>query len=263
MKIQPYIDKLNASQQYKQFIKKYKDAFLVAGFFILDYEMNKNIHQIDFYLPSQKKFAAFSLDEGVALQILNTVSKKVPEKLEMKTNIDLDALHGILEDEMKNRNITEEIRKIIAIVQTVKGRKIWNINSVLSGMDILKAHVDDESKTILKMEKTSIMDIMKKMPMPQQQPMEMQKSPEPGVEMETEPQKLDVQGPQTEEEAEDAIKKLDDLEKDIEKEKERLKQATATKGKNNQNNIKTMVKDIPVKKNNQVKKVSQTKKSSK
>ncbi len=215
MKIKPYVEKLNASQAYKSFVKKYNDAFLVAGFFILDIEMGKNIHQVDFFIPSEKKFAAFTLDGGVNLQILDTTVDKIPEKLDINTKIDLDAIQGILEDEMKNRNMTEEIKKIIAVIQNVKGKKIWNINSILSGMEILKAHIEDESQTVLKMEKTSFSDIMKKIPI--------EKMQTPAAE--------EVQEPQSEEEKEDQIKKLEKLEEEIEKEKQRLKKTPALKKK--------------------------------
>lgn len=211
MKVQPYVDKLNESPEFKDFKQKNSDAFLVAGFFILDLEFGKNIHQVDFFIPSKKKFAAFTLDGKVNVQILDTVTDKTPEKLDIKTEIDLDALKGIIEDEMKNRNMTEEIKKIIAVVQCVKGKKIWNINSVLSGMEILKAHIEDCSQTVLKMEKTSLTDIMKKMP---QMPM-------PGQKIEAE-EKDPV-------EAEEEIEKLNKLEKDIEKEKQRLKKIAGAK----------------------------------
>lgn len=165
MKIKPYFDKLSASKEYKDFQKSYSDSFMIAGFFILDFETGKSLHQIDYYVPSEKKIAAFTLDKGVMVQMLDMMNAKlVPEKLDINTNVDLDALKGILEDEMKNRSITEEVKKIIAILQTVNGKKIWNLNCVLSGMTILKAHVDDESQTVLKMEKSSIMDYIKKMP---------------------------------------------------------------------------------------------------
>jgi hypothetical protein len=164
MKIQPYIEKLNSSTAFKQFQEKYKDSFLVAGFFVLDFETGKNIHQIDYYIPSEKKVAAFSLDDDVVLQILNMMTDKTPEKLDIKTNIDLDALKGIIEDEMKNRSITEDIRKVIAIIQTIEGKKIWVLNCILSGMEILKAHIDDDTQTILMMEKSSVLDYIKKIP---------------------------------------------------------------------------------------------------
>ena len=100
MKIQPYVNKLESSTQFKDFQQKFSDAFLVAGFFVIDFESGNNLHQIDYYVPSKKKFAAFTLDKGVQIQLMNSLDKKIPNKLDMKTNIDLDSLHGIIEDEI-------------------------------------------------------------------------------------------------------------------------------------------------------------------
>lgn len=215
MKIKPYVDKLNASSEYKDFQKKYEGAFMVAGFFILDLEQGQNLHQIDYYIPSEKKIAAFTLDHGVTMQILKMMRAKiVPEKLDIKTNVDLDALHGILEDEMKNRNITEDIKKIIAIIQTVEGKKIWNLNCILSGMGILKAHIDDESQTVLKMEKSSVMDYIKKLPAGAVKQMQAQKEGEEGEQGE--------QKEETEDKLKKKIETLEKIEKEIEKEKEKI-----------------------------------------
>lgn len=167
MKIQPYIEKLSSTKQFQNFISSYNDAFLIAGFFVLDFESGININQIDYYIPSAKKVAAFTLGDNVEMRMLDMLSSQKPERLDIKTNIDLDSIKGILEDEMKNRNMTENIQKIIAIIQNVKGDKIWNVNCVLSGMEILKAHIDDKSKTVLKMERASVMDYLKKLPMQQ------------------------------------------------------------------------------------------------
>lgn len=218
MKIKPYVDNLISSKKYTEFKQKYPKAFMVAGFFILDLEGGQNIHQIDYYIPSEKKVAAFTLDKGVDLQVLKMPGGKKPEELDLNTNIDLDALSGIIHDEMRNRNISEDIKKIIAVVQTVKGKKIWNINCILTGMEILRAHVEDSSGTVLKMERISMMDIMKKMPgQMQAQP---QPQAQPQVDMQPQPQ---IQGPQTKEEVEDQLQKLDKIEEEIEKEKELLK----------------------------------------
>ena len=171
MKIQPYIHKLESSQTYKNFIKNHAESFLIAGFFVLDYETGTNIHQIDYYVTSKKQVAAFNLDGEVEVKLLDMMSKeKIPQRLEIKTKVDLDAIKGILEDEMKNRNITETIKKCVAVIQMVDNKKIWVLNCVLSGMEILKAHVDDESRTVLKMERASMLDYVKKMPaMPKQE----------------------------------------------------------------------------------------------
>ena len=163
MKLAPYVDKLNNSKEFKHFQKENKDAFMVAGFFVLDFEGKNNVHQIDYYVPSKKKIAAFTLDNHVTMQMLDLLNAKNPEKLDIKTNMDLDQLSGILEDEMKNRTITAEIKKIIAVLQTIEGKKVWNLSCVLSGMGILNAHVEDSSKSVLKMEKKSILDFVQKM----------------------------------------------------------------------------------------------------
>ena len=163
MKIKPYVEKLNSSGEYKKFISENKDAFMIAGFFIIDFDTNQHTHQIDYYIPSTKKVAAFTLDKQITLQMLQAMaSKKLPEKLDLKTKIDLDELKGILLDEMKNRNMTEDIKKVIAVIQNIDGKKIWNLNCVLTGMEILRAHIEDSSKSVLKMEKISMADIMRR-----------------------------------------------------------------------------------------------------
>lgn len=164
MKIQPYVHKLEGSPTYKDFQDKNKDAFLAAGFFVIDFESGKNVHQIDYFVPSKKKFAAFTLDHKVIMQLFDMLDKRQPEQLDLTVNIDLDALKGILQDEMKNRNMTSTIKKMIAVIQNVKGKKVWSVNCVLSGMDILKAHIEDDSKTVLRLEKASLFDYIQKVP---------------------------------------------------------------------------------------------------
>ena len=231
MKIKPYITKLGASKEYKTFQKKYDDAFMMAGFFILDFETGKNLHQIDYYVPSEKKIAAFTIDGGVTMQMLDMINSKIiPEKLDIKTNIDLDALHGILEDEMKNRSITEEIKKIIAILQTIEGKKVWNLNCVLSGMGILKAHVDDESQTVLKMEKASILDYIKKMPgtlagLKGMQGMKGLKGMPKAEDGEEDGEEAEgVSGEESEKGLKEEIKTLDKMEEEIESEKKKVEE---------------------------------------
>lgn len=211
MKIAPYVEKLSLSVEFKDFQKKNTDAFMVAGFFILDLESGQNLHQIDYYVPSKKKIAAFTLDKQISIQILDLLNSKPPEKLDMKTKIDLDAIHGLLEDEMKNRNITAEIKKIVAVIQNVDGKKIWSLNCILSGMGILNAHVEDDSMTILKMEKKSFLDLIQKMPPSM---LKEQIANQPKIE---------------EGDIENRIKKLEELGDAIKKEKEELEKKTSPK----------------------------------
>ena len=222
MKLQPLIEQLNNSKEYREFTQKYKDAFIAAGFFIIDLETGKDVHQIDFYVPSQKKVAAFTLgDDKITMQMLEVLNDKVPEKLSNQKNVDLDAIKGILEDEMKNRNITDDIRKIIAVVQNLNGKKIWNLNCVLTGMGLLNAHVEDESQTVLKMERISMMDLVKKIP---SYDMKMNGAGQAGEEGEE-------GAPVADSSAKEKIKKLEMLQKALEKEKQKYEKEARAKRK--------------------------------
>lgn len=222
MKIQPYFDKLSQSHEYQNFSKENPDAFMVAGFFVIDLETQKNIHQLDFYVPSKKKIAAFSLDGEIICQMLDAITNEAPGKIEPKVKTDFDELQGILEDEMKNRNISDEVKKIIAILQNLNGKKVWNISAILSGMHILRAHVEDKSKTVLKMEKASMMDFIKQVNPQQIQSMGSQ----------VQPMAPQAQSPQDKEQAiKQEVEKLDKLEQAIEKEKAELKKELKAKKK--------------------------------
>ena len=224
MKLKPYIDKLQGSKEYKQFRSKYPEAYMTAGFFILDLETGRNVHQLDFYVPKERKIAAFTLDKGVVFQMLNLVDMKmIPEKLDLSKSIDLDTLRGILTDEMRNRGMSEDIKKIIAVIQNIKGKKIWNLNCVLSGMELLNSHVEDDTSTVLRIEKSSMMDLMKKI-----NPKDLVKTSE----------KVD---------AKTEIKNLEKLQSEIEKEKDKLKSELNKKqGKQNKNDksSKAKIEDV-------------------
>lgn len=221
MKLQPLLEQLSSSKEFKDFVQKYKDAFITAGFFVLDMETGNDIHQIDYYVPSQKKVAAFTIGtDKVTLQMLEVVGEKVPMELSCKqAKTDLDAIKGILEDEMKNRGITDEIRKIIAVIQNHDGKRIWNLNCVLTGMGLLNAHVEDESQTVLKMEKISMFDLIKKIP---NYDMKMnQGAGQEGAEGGDEEGGGQVIMQKVNDNAKEKIKKLEMLQKAIEKEKEK------------------------------------------
>ena len=254
MKLTPYLERLSTSQEYKDFQEKNPQAFPTAGFFVLDLETKQNIHQIDYFIPKKKKVAAFTLDnpEKVQVQMMDLMSDKTPEHLDLTTNTDLDQLEGILEDEMKNRGDTEKIKKIIAVLQTLDGRKIWNLNCVCSGMEILKAHVNDADKTVLKMDKASVLDFVKQVPgqkgMPQLEAggkplpqMQLPGAPQnPQQPTPTSPQPAD-HSPDTnsaegasekkpsKKQLKEEIAKIDKLEQALEKEKQNLKKATEEK----------------------------------
>jgi hypothetical protein len=163
MKVENYIEKLKNSEKHREFLKKNSKAYFSAGFFVIDFIENNNLHQIDYYLPKEKKMATFILDgEEINFNISEPSNNIVPEEITGKINMDLDLIKRIIEDEMKNKMITKEIHKIIAIVYSSENKLLWSLNCITSDMAIVKATIEDETHFIDKFELVNLFDVVKK-----------------------------------------------------------------------------------------------------
>ncbi|MBU0957273.1 MAG: hypothetical protein KKF56_00530 [Nanoarchaeota archaeon] len=161
VKVGEFIQTLEKNKEYGEFRKKNSDAPLCAGFFVLDLGKGKNAYQLDYYLKN-KKVETFDIDgKKVVRNTSQHELKKVPQEIKGDINIDLDMLKGIVADEMKNRGVTEKVSKIIAVLQQMGKEKVWILNCMTNGMDIIKVHVADNDKSILEFEKFSLMDVIK------------------------------------------------------------------------------------------------------
>jgi len=163
MKFLHYKKRVEESEEFKKFKSKNKGSYLAAGFFVLDFETGKDMHQVDYALPNGK-VATFIADEGIKMKISDKTLKKELPEIKAKIKTDIDTLRGIVEDEMKNRTVTEKIKKIIAVLHILDGKVVWNLQCVLDGMSLLNVHVDDSDQSILKFEKHSLMDLIKSAP---------------------------------------------------------------------------------------------------
>lgn len=172
MKLQFYVEKLEKTKQFQEFKEKNPTAYLCAFFAILDFEQNteqknqqqktedKNSYQLDYYLEDGK-IATFNLITNQMIIAEQPIKKKL-EPISKTSNIDTEQFKGIVEDEMKNRIITENIKKIIATFQKIENSSTWNLQCFLENLNVLNVHLDDKNSSILKMQKYSILDIIKK-----------------------------------------------------------------------------------------------------
>ncbi len=158
------LEKIESSQEFKQFKKQHPDAYLCAGFLVLDYEQGNNQQQLDYSLKNGKIFT-FSLSSigKVTFKEAETMpgAKKLLE-LSRKIKIDIDEVKKLIEKRMEKEEIQNKILKIIAVLQKHKEKQIWNLNCILEGMGILQVHIDCMNRKILKFEKRSLFDFVKK-----------------------------------------------------------------------------------------------------
>jgi hypothetical protein len=167
MKIDHYLKKIKETAGYKKLIKEDPKAYLCSAFFVRDFKDKHNETHVDFYSPKIKKIISFKVD-GKAERIpidkkAETMTHKifVPPPLFKDINLEIEKIRPIILDEMHNRGLTDDVQKILVILQNLDQRDVWNCTCFLSGMGLLQSHVEDKSASVLFMEKRSFFDIIK------------------------------------------------------------------------------------------------------
>lgn len=166
MKLKKFLTKLEKSEEFKKFKLEDPKSFLCSAFLVRDFEGTHNETQIDYYSPKTNKIVSFKIGNKIERMpvekspMMLDQKKFTPKKIEKDMNMDIENIKGIIEDEMKNRGITEKIKKLIVIGQNLNGKNNWNCTGFLDGLGLLQAHLEDERECVLFMEKKSFMDML-------------------------------------------------------------------------------------------------------
>lgn len=164
MKFSDYLEKVQADKSYKDFISENPEAYLCAAFFIVDYKDGKDESSIDYFNPKDRKIVAFTLGKDIQARPLDVVQRGIsPLKINENVQVEIEQIKGMLTDDMHNRGITNEIQKIILILQTTNNNLIWHCTAFLSGMNLLKVDIEDKSKSVIFMEKLTLIELLKPM----------------------------------------------------------------------------------------------------
>ena len=158
------LKQIESSNEFKEFKKEHKDAYLCAGFFVLDLEQNINQRQLDYSLKNGKIYTFSSSENKVTLKEAETIEgkkEKLPE-LSKEIKTDLENLKEVVEKRMEKEEIQNKITKIIAILQKHEDKQIWNLTCMMEGFGMLQVHINSETGEILKFEKRSMFDFVKK-----------------------------------------------------------------------------------------------------
>ncbi|MBU1129180.1 MAG: hypothetical protein KJ949_00950 [Nanoarchaeota archaeon] len=160
MNIQFYYEKLQDSKEYQSFMKKNPKAFLCSGFFIIDKKAQDNRQHFDFYISGNKKIFSFELENNCKKNVLEQLGDKVPEKLEVNFDFDLNEIEKLVAGEMEKQKINNKIEKMLFSLQTIDGKNLLIGTVFLSMLGLLKVHIDIEKKKVLVCEKKSFFDMV-------------------------------------------------------------------------------------------------------
>lgn len=160
---------IEESSTFIEFKKNHKKASVCAGFFIIDYFSNDSKNSIDYIVDEDiytfeiKDDMNVKMNKDKILEVETDQPKLVAineDKLNIK--IDTNELKSIAGTRALDEGIASKITKIIAILQSHHDNIIWNLTCMLEGLIILHLLVDANTGKIIKFERKSMMDFVKK-----------------------------------------------------------------------------------------------------
>jgi len=159
------------SDEFKKFEKEYPEAELCTGFFVTDFFGNDNKKSLDYKIG--ERVFSFVVNELEKIKmyedkLVKLENKEFP-KLEVITpdiKVDLDEITEIAMAKTLENKIHSKFSKIIAVLQKYKHNEkdiqAWNLTCMLEGLIIIHMMIDSDSGEIIKFERKSMMDLIKK-----------------------------------------------------------------------------------------------------
>jgi len=139
MNLSFYLEKLNDSEEYKDFVLK----------------------NLDVYAPSLKKIFSFKLENGVEKVPLESFEDKIPRKLSIDYDFDLEEIEKLIRNRMIEEKIKSKIQKILLSLQNLEGKDVITATVFVSGLGMLKVNINPISNKIISFDKKSFFDILK------------------------------------------------------------------------------------------------------
>jgi hypothetical protein len=161
MNFQFYLEKLFDSDEFNKFIKENKEAFLCSGFFTLDLTGSDNQQHLDYWVPSTEKLYSFKINESPIVMIeAETQPDFSPTKIKDNIDFTMEEIKKAVEKKAIEKEIKNEIQKIILSLQSKDGKDYLLGTVFLSGLGMIKLVLDVDEKKIIEFEKRSFFDMM-------------------------------------------------------------------------------------------------------
>ncbi|MBI4154362.1 PepSY domain-containing protein [Candidatus Woesearchaeota archaeon] len=151
------VEKLESTEEHKQFKVKNKDSYLVSGFFMSNASVAEAAFwQIDYFDPHKERITSFLvkdiievreeqevLHSGEELQRLN--SEEVALSHEEALEIVLRELKG------------EKVHRTIFIIQQLHSQPTWNITLIFDSFQLLNVRIHAATGKVIQSRKESLM----------------------------------------------------------------------------------------------------------
>ena len=156
-----YMEKLRASEIFKQFLKENPSSFLCSCFFSIDFAGNDNKAHFDYYVLKLKQMFSFQLEKDCEKTLIEIREDFLPEKISEKIDFELKDIEKILINKIKEDKIQEEVQKIFISLQRANKKDTLIGTIFISAMGMIAFEMELESKKIISFQKKSFLDFFR------------------------------------------------------------------------------------------------------
>ncbi len=160
MNLQFYLEKLENSDIFKEFIKENPTAFLSSGFFVIDKQTANNQTHFDFYIPEKNQMFSFKMEERiekVPVEIIPEIPEQIPDDVDFR----FEDIEGLLGKKITEEKISNKLQRILLSLQRKNGKDFLIGSIFVSAMAMIKIEVDLSEMKITSFEKKSFFDMIK------------------------------------------------------------------------------------------------------
>jgi len=158
------LSKVKKSDDYKKFESEHSEAFLYAGFFVINELGQTEQQQLDFYRGHGKVRTFILGADEKGNEILTAKDEEVAKNndvapLDQEVSLELEEVKEIAKKECAKEGMP--INKIIAILQKLNGEQVWNLTILLPSLFMLRLHISMDGK-VIERKKGTVFDLMQK-----------------------------------------------------------------------------------------------------
>lgn len=151
------IERLEASEEYKNFKKEHPEAYLCSAFFVIGKTPEEGKKQVNYAL-SETEVVSFDINSTwkIVPQKLETAKKeRVLEVNKEEVAVSIEEMEKIIE-----KDAGKKYDKTIAVLQNLNRNLIWNV-TCMDGFTLHRYHIDAKTGKIEKMTDIKLQDMMK------------------------------------------------------------------------------------------------------
>jgi len=159
MEIRKLVEKLESSEEYKEWIKNNNDFYLVHLFF-----MTNQPPQIGYYQKKRDQVVTFDLADQIVINPASEVIKqnKTIERLELlKIKIDKAKALDVVKNVKKTKYPKEMIDKEIVLIQQLSGQPLYNVTFFTKTFNTLNVKLNAENGHVISHDLASLVDFQK------------------------------------------------------------------------------------------------------